>query len=245
MSGKQYFGKKAYEIAYSIFRIAARIPEKAIAEKLTNAATELLAQISSGNYAATLGSLETLSFFCKLGTDLGFISYWNNDILVREIGNFQAAIAESLNEENKDIDISGIFTNPPQRGEESQPTGYSERRGEPSIIRHTDATLGETFPQQKESFAIGQDSRTDEGREHKKTEASQSGNFIKSGMRQIAILDKIRQSGNCRLRDIQEILPEVSERTIRYDLEDLIERNIIERIGTGGPSVSYRIRQMA
>ena len=66
---------------------------------------------------------------------------------------------------------------------------------------------------------------------------------LKSGNRQIAILDRIRQSGNCKLRDIQEILPDCSERTIRYDLEELIERNLIERIGAGGPAVSYRIRQ--
>jgi DeoR/GlpR family transcriptional regulator of sugar metabolism len=64
-------------------------------------------------------------------------------------------------------------------------------------------------------------------------------------MRQIAILDKIRQSGNCKLKEIQEVLPDTSERTIRYDIEELIERNLIERIGSGGPAVSYRIRQIS
>ncbi len=224
MSGKSYFGKKAYEIAYSIFRIADRIPEKGIAGKLTNAAIELLSSVASGNYAATFGPLETLSFFSKLGTDLGYISYWNNDILIREIGNFQVTIAESLKEENKDIDISGIFTN----------DAISAKTG-----THVSKEPEEKKPAEPSVWV------PDQARDEKKAEPSSSGNFIKSGMRQIAILDRIRQSGNCRLRDIQEILPEVSERTIRYDLEDLIERNIIERIGTGGPSVSYRIRQMA
>lgn len=68
-------------------------------------------------------------------------------------------------------------------------------------------------------------------------------NVIKSGMRQSAILDRIRQSGNCRIRDLQEILPDSSERTIRYDLQSLIEQGLIERVGTGGPAVFYRIRQ--
>jgi hypothetical protein len=68
-------------------------------------------------------------------------------------------------------------------------------------------------------------------------------NILKSGNRQIAILDKIRQSGNCKLREIQEVLPDCSERTIRYDLEELIERNLVERVGAGGPAVSYRVRQ--
>lgn len=64
------------------------------------------------------------------------------------------------------------------------------------------------------------------------------------GIRQTAIIDKIRQSGNCRIKDIQDILPDCSERTIRYDLQSLVEQNLIERVGSG-PSVSYRIRQNA
>lgn len=86
----------------------------------------------------------------------------------------------------------------------------------------------------------------DDRKEH--IDMPQSGNpanIIKSGNRQIAILDKIRQSGNCKLREIQEVLPDCSERTIRYDLEELIERNLVERIGAGGPAVSYRVRQSA
>src|SRR5205807_733369 len=67
----------------------------------------------------------------------------------------------------------------------------------------------------------------------------------KAEMRQNAILGRIRQIGNCRIRDIEEILPNSSERTIRYDLQSLVEKNLIERIGTGGPSVYYRVRQQA
>jgi len=59
-------------------------------------------------------------------------------------------------------------------------------------------------------------------------------------IRQSAILERIRQSGNCRLKDIQEVLPDTSERTIRYDLQTLLEQNLIERIGNAGPSVFYR-----
>jgi predicted HTH transcriptional regulator len=61
-----------------------------------------------------------------------------------------------------------------------------------------------------------------------------------SAIRQSAIIERIRQSGNCRLKDIQDILPNISERTIRYDLQTLLEQNLIERIGNAGPSVFYR-----
>jgi hypothetical protein len=61
-----------------------------------------------------------------------------------------------------------------------------------------------------------------------------------SAIRQEAILERIRQSGNCRLKEIQDLLPNTSERTIRYDIQTLLEKNLIERIGNAGPSVFYR-----
>lgn len=78
-----------------------------------------------------------------------------------------------------------------------------------------------------------------EGRQGKPEAATLEG----SETRQTAILERIRQSGNCRLKDIQELLPDLSERTLRYDLQSLVERNSIERVGNGGPAVFYRIRQ--
>jgi hypothetical protein len=61
-----------------------------------------------------------------------------------------------------------------------------------------------------------------------------------SAIRQNTILARIRQSGNCRLKDIQDVLPNISERTIRYDLQTLVEQNLVERIGNAGPLVFYR-----
>ena len=71
---------------------------------------------------------------------------------------------------------------------------------------------------------------------------SDSGNGnMKAEMRQSAILEKIRQIGNCRLADIQQILPEVSDRTIRYDLETLVQKRLVERLGSGGRGAYYRV----
>ena len=66
-----------------------------------------------------------------------------------------------------------------------------------------------------------------------------------SAIRQSTILTRIRQSGNCRMKDIQEMLPDTSERTIRYDLQTLVEQNLIERIGNAGPLVFYRASRVA
>lgn len=65
--------------------------------------------------------------------------------------------------------------------------------------------------------------------------------FIPSG-RQSAILERIRQNNDCRLKDIQEFLPEVSERTLRYDLQKLCEEGLVERVGNGGPGSYYKLK---
>ncbi len=265
-SGNQsYLAKKAYEIAYAVFRIVPKVLDGTLSQKMTAEATELLVGVAGENHHQALKSLEILNYLVKFGIDLNFISFMNGDVLIREISNFEASIAESINAANEDVDISGIFT------VDAQEVRHSERREESSlpqkgsfaVASYSAEAISNTlsvsedglpkslpktvFPKPKTVFGRPSYSVTKGGETMavKPGMTEKSGNIIKSGMRQIAILDRIRQSGNCRLRDIQEILPDCSERTIRYDLEDLIERNIIERTGNGGPSVSYRIRQMA
>jgi DeoR/GlpR family transcriptional regulator of sugar metabolism len=65
------------------------------------------------------------------------------------------------------------------------------------------------------------------------------------------MIEVIRQSGNsgnpaigCRLKELQNALPDVSERTLRYDLQRLIESGKIERLGSGGPATFYRARSV-
>ena len=40
-------------------------------------------------------------------------------------------------------------------------------------------------------------------------------------------------------------MTDVSERTLRYDLQRLTAEGILERVGASGPSTYYRIRQSA
>ena len=61
-------------------------------------------------------------------------------------------------------------------------------------------------------------------------------------IRQSAILQRIRQSGNCHFKTLQDYFPQISERTLRYDLQDLMEKRLIDRTG-GGPVTSYSARE--
>lgn len=76
-------------------------------------------------------------------------------------------------------------------------------------------------------------------------------NSIASTVRQSAILDKVRMlstkdsfgnTSGCKMKDLTSAFPQVSERTLRYDLQRLLTQGVIERVGNGGPSLFYVIK---
>jgi len=74
-----------------------------------------------------------------------------------------------------------------------------------------------------------------------------NGNSLNTAIRQSAIINRIK-SGNgngCRLKELLAEFPDVSDRTLRYDLKKLCEQGIIERVGNGGPASYYTVREEA
>jgi len=59
--------------------------------------------------------------------------------------------------------------------------------------------------------------------------------------RQSAILEFMRQlPDGCRMRDLTARFPDVSERTLRNDLQTLVSEGLTERVGPQGPFGSFR-----
>ena len=68
-------------------------------------------------------------------------------------------------------------------------------------------------------------------------------NIANSIIRQSAILEKIKSSEDvCQLKDLIILLPGVSERTLRYDLQKLVSQGLVNKIGSSGPGTSYTIK---
>jgi len=242
--------KKAYEIAYALFRVSAKIAESSVKEKLESEAINLLISANAEDYGNAAKTVAAIDALVKFSVDLNMVSISNGDVLLREIGAMNEAIIECL-DKSDDVDVSKFFSAPSGVPVKTRthdiviPAIFAKHAPAPSSAApvvipakagiqvsppERPADLGSVL-QQEDSPVLPQ--------------SGNPANVIKSGNRQIAILDRIRQSGNCKLKEIQEILPDCSERTIRYDLEELIERNLVERIGSAGPAVSYRVRQLA
>lgn len=224
--------KKAYEIAYAIFRISAKFDDRGIKERIQSYAVDLLVSAKTDEYGNAAKSVAAIDCLIKFAIDLNAVSIANGDVLLQELNNMNEAIAECLDRTDEEVDVSRFFSEkscviPTERIDSDDRSAVSPRNAQSVVsVMRPMGVRNEKIGGQNPSIEIKEPT-----------------NIIKSGMRQIAILDKIRQSGNCKLKEIQEVLPDCSERTIRYDIEELIERNLIERVGSGGPGVSYRPRQ--
>ncbi len=223
-SGKERFIiTKSYEIAYALFRLAAPLKEADFAERLRAAAAGLLSDTVAGNYGAASSAIRVMESLVKFAGDANLVGVRNADLVLREIYALDAAIAERRTAPVKDeVDVAEIFS-----GHEAA----APHDAEPSASGNPEMIYPATEKSGNPAIA---------GFSAEQTIGRSSAEQIEPSVRQSAILKRIRQSGNCRMKDILDLLPDTSERTIRYDLQTLLEQNLIERVGTAGPSVFYR-----
>jgi len=214
-TGKERFIlTKAYEVAYALFRLAANMSEKSFAESIKASGTALLTAAATEDYIAAERSLREMECLIKFGGDVGVIGNPNVDVMMREVYALDAAVAErKASIKTDEVNVAEIFSKPE----------IAEHAEEPAREEPIPVSVAELI---KDTEPI------------REPAIRQTAND--SAIRQSAILERIRQSGNCRMKDIQDMLPNISERTIRYDLQPLIEQGLIERIGNAGPSVFYR-----
>jgi hypothetical protein len=223
-TGKERFIlTKAYEVAYALFRLAAQMPEKDFAEPLRASGTALLSAAAAEDYAAAGRSLRVTECLVKFGGDVGMIGTQNVDVLTREVFALDAAIVERKTVAKTDeVNVAEIFSKPEVAPRSAETMRTDEPAMEPAPMRMEEFRAQTESPRQPQPQSQPRQPSND------------------SAIRQSAILARIRQSGNCRLKDIQDVLPNISERTIRYDLQTLVEQNLVERIGNAGPLVFYR-----
>lgn len=215
---------KAHEISYALMRVAVYIRRHDFRSRIESSSLNLLEQISARRYEAALEIVTLLTNFLKLGFALYEVETLNARSLLSELAHFDSAIRQSFGFDQLP-DIAQFFS----------PSGNSAKSDEQ---RH-DTEEGSV---QSEEMEVAHD----DNKPPVDTMMS-----IGATIRHSAILERIRkatlrdESGNisgCRMKDLLTDFPDVSERTLRYDLERLLGQGLIERIGAGGPSLFYVIK---
>lgn len=252
--------RKAYEVAYALGRLGGST-EGGMGNILIGKGIGLLDAAIRKDKNETENLVSAIGYFIKLGAGLGSIGQGNADLLLGELNILVGMISKEFSGkkekiiEKKDIDLSDIFsdgfgnefskaeTQEPAKKEESQiPIFLKSLRGSGDEVDEDNGFAG--YPARDEIKREDGPNNTEQDRGERVEEISNSGENrellpLSASIRQSSILNNIRQSGNCRIKDLQDIFPQYSERTIRYDIESLIRKKLVERVGAGS-ATTYR-----
>lgn len=231
---------RAFHISYALMRLSRGVAG-AFSAYFETYALDLMDTVVSGSFREAMAVLDSADYALRLANEIGVVGRKNFDIVQREIGFLKTEFADLDNSAIKpDVDLSNIFTTdealdlPPE-----DPINLPE---DVSAIDYQDAFISDSAQSHQPEVEIA-DKNYEINSAVAPSALGQVSNKVNPEMRQAAILDRIRQKGYCRLKDIQESFPDTSERTLRYDLQHLIAEGLVERIGSGGPASFYRVRR--
>ena len=261
--------KKAFEVSYALFRVARAAPSrKSFSEHIEAQALDLLRSAAARDYRSTTATLAAIEYFLRLGVEGGLVSPSNTQLIINEANNLNAAmiaafgnaatVAELNLEDVFSSNIADESLSHPLKNEKLykwEKDEKSEENMEETMLNqgeNDEEKEGMEIPPPEEGYFLGQDETVIEvadaaiDEKARKLEPSNNAAIVAeyvTKMRQSTILERVKEFDSCRLRDIQEVFPDISERTIRYDLQSLVEQGLIERIGSGGPGSYYRAKR--
>ena len=242
--------QKAREISYALLRVAFYVKRTEFRFRLEVLAVELLenasrVMVDSGleNVNKALATVSVLDGLVRLGHSIYEIEPVNATILVRELDNLNAAIRKLGNPfGNGSPSAAGSSQDSAMKGELPNLERFFSRVPVPVSTQPDRAGLVDSLS--RAYMESGNDNPSTELR------INGNGNGVNMAIRQSAILNKIRLGNpsagsgqvSSHLKNLIAEFPDVSERTIRYDLQRLCDQGLVERVGNGGPASFYRYK---
>lgn len=234
--------RDAYAAAYAGFRLAQTIRIAGLKEAIEAKSLSLLIAALDGNPAIQLESIAGLETILGFGRDTGHIHPLTAELLFAELARLKNNPAKEKNYPNVAESYDSAMQPTMLSREDLFPRG-AEDAGESFFVgQNVNGNLSQVFLKSEENNNNNKkngETVIEAADDREYLPVSQEAYLI----RKSAILEKIRQSGNCRMRDLQEIAGNISERTLRYVLNRMMQEGLIERIGNSGPATYYRLRE--
>ncbi|MFA5173291.1 MAG: hypothetical protein WC435_02760 [Candidatus Paceibacterota bacterium] len=229
------FKKETYRISYALFMISEQIKRVSVAKKIAEYAIFLLEDVYNGDLEKAVKDREFLSGLIYFSSDIGLLDYENREILIEELNNLKEIIEKEKKEktgarEFLKKDLSKPFPLVLNKKEEEGNIFFKEGILDKSELLEKDRDFV--------SSEFGNSAIRQEGSEVRNLEKFPDGTL----KRREDILNRIKQSGICFLKDLSTFFPNCSERTLRYDLEWLSKQKKVEKIGSSGPGTFYRVK---
>lgn len=243
----EFIKNKAREISYALVRVVFYIKRLELRNRIESLSFELLDNsakvgVENTNQAVTsaLSTVASLDVLVRFAHSIYEIEPVNATILVRELDNLNSAIRQFGKLDEQLPDLESLFSKMPISNQVSAPVSFGNNTDVSPVSN--DSSLDAYRAPLNDKVSLDELSSV----EIKSNRENQSANIA---IRQSAIMEKIK-TGNgstgstqdgCRLKDLLAAFPDVSERTIRYDLQKLCDGGMIERVGNGGPATYYRV----
>jgi len=226
-----FIDQKSQQISLALIRIAVQVRRQDLRSRLERIAFQLLEDVAGDQFEFALNDIEIIRSLSELGKNIYQIEPINEKILTQELGVLESAIRQDFGIGSGKVDIGDIFSKPL-----AIPESYSNNN------QGVDAASPILEPVLNNNPDLTTDFGLNNHQVNSNVHSNGNGNGINSTIRQSAIIDIIRQSGKAGLKDVLSIFPDVSERTIRYDLQKLCNQGVIGRIGNGGPATYYTLK---
>lgn len=236
---------RAFHISYALIRLSRSTPGT-FSSYFESYAIDILDRVVSRDFLGSRQVLESIDYILKLAVEGDKVSQNNFELISREVESLNLEISELENAAMlPNIDLSGIFATKTAVSEHFNDAASKSDfapASESEVPTYGVSSSNQNSKLYGEDVLIKEPSYVDTT-QGVKEDLVREPERATWEMRQSAILDRIRQRGYCRLRDIEEAFTDTSERTLRYDLQHLIEKGLVERIGSGGPASFYRVKR--
>jgi hypothetical protein len=210
--------KKAQEVSFVLLRIAGYIRHKELAARLESISYELIEALYSDDLNTATLKIEAAIGLASLASNVGDINSSNTAILLRELETLKTGIGHlKASREVHDMpSVEGLFSK--------------------LVIAPPAKQARQPLPSQKAARTVIQEKQKVIG-----VSATAPDNGVSATIRQDNILARIRQApgSKIQLKELIAAFPNISERTLRYDLVKLCQIGKLKREGSGGPSNFY------
>jgi predicted HTH transcriptional regulator len=234
--------RKAQEVAFALIKIAAYIRRKELRQEIEQLAYQIIETVSFENTIAANLTIAALRNFLLLAKNLYELEINNYRILERELNNLQAQLVHLT--PKADVNLETLFTN-------SVVVKSKEQKKTPALLDEIVVSDSEIPSIREDGGQDGNlndiDNEAESGNEFPARESARrhqdfAGQTGEAREEKILAMISAAVGHRLQLRDFLAAFPNISERTIRYDLKRLADSGKIERQGSGGPSNFYALR---
>lgn len=227
--------EKAQKVSHALIRVAAFVRRPYLRSRLEAVSIDVLETVTLKDYEKAVGTISVAKALVDFSAPIYEMETINASLIGSELEVMRDMLKNMIGSGDHTA-ISKLFEN------------TNRQMNRQSAIKESESAI--ELPNE---LPIGQEVAESVADLNLEQEPNDNGGLISIGaaIRQSAILEKIRsmsirdsrgEIAGCKMKDLLAVFPDVSERTLRNDIQRLMVQGSIERLGNGGATSAYVIK---